>query len=151
MNIHVRYLIIGACLFMVGCTTNVSRFQMPDTDLTNIRLLYIDPSNDEHKAAELRSLINANLTQRGYQVATKDSSVVFGEGDYVLEIAPDWHWDITWYLLELRVAIYEPKNNTLIAQAHSQQSSLARKSSETIVNRAMVSLFDDPTESNGER
>lgn len=151
MKILVRSLIVGACLLAVGCTTNVSRFQMPGTDLTSVRTLHIDPPDDERNGVELRSLIDANLKQRGYQFATKDSSTVFGEGDYVFDLAADWHWDITWYLVELRVAIYDPANNTLIAQAQSQQSSMARKSIETVVDRAMASLFDDPAESDGEK
>ncbi len=141
--------IAGVNLLATGCTTNVSRFQIPDTDLDAIRTLYIDPADDERKASELRSMIVANLKQRGYTVATKYGHADLQEGDYVLDIAADWHWDIAWYLIELRIAIYEPRNNTLVAQAQSQQSSLARRSIEAVVDRAMATLFNDPTDSNG--
>lgn len=141
-----RFLIVCASLIAVGCTTNVSRFQMPDTDLSDIVTLHIDPVDDERNAAELRSLISEDLEGRGYHVATRDSSVVLGNGDFIFDIAADWHWDITWYLLELRVAIYEPENNILVAQAQSQQTSLARKSIEAVVERSMATLFDDPEE-----
>jgi hypothetical protein len=142
-------LIGGVSLLATGCSTNVSRFQMPGTDLDAIRTLYIDVADDERQASELRSLIVANLKQRGYAVATKDANANLQDGGYVFDIAADWHWDITWYLIELRVAIYEAKNNTLVAQAQSQQSSLARKSIEDVVNRALEKLFNDPMDSNG--
>ena len=58
---------------------------------------------------------------------------------------------MSWYLLELRVAIYEATNNTLIAQAQSQQTSLARKSNLVVVQRTMASLFNDDPEIDGGR
>ena len=139
-----RILILCLCLMAVGCTTNVSRFQMPDSDLGDIVALHLDPPGEERNAEELRSLVVSNLEKRGYRVETRDASVTLGDGDYIFDIAADWHWDITWYLLELRVAIYEPGNNILVAQAQSQQSSLARKRNEEVVERAMASLFNDP-------
>ena len=137
------FLTIGTCLLTFGCSTNVSRFQMPSTDLSHVRVFYVVPPDDEREAAELRSLIESNLEQRGYRIAVKDTSTKLGEGEFIFDYAPDWHWDITWYLLELRVAIYDPADNTLIAQAQSQQTSLVRKSIEDIVDRVMASLFND--------
>lgn len=140
-----RVLIICISLAAVGCTSNVSRFQMPDSDLGDIVALHIDPPDaEERNAEELRSLVVSNLQKRGYRVQTRDASVTLGDGDYIFDIAADWHWDITWYLLELRVAIYEPEGNILVAQAQSQQSSLVRKSIDEVVERAMATLFNDP-------
>ncbi|MGB5492628.1 MAG: hypothetical protein WBM76_17510 [Woeseiaceae bacterium] len=144
------FMLIGICLLAVGCTTNVSRFQMPDTDLSKVRALYIRPLDDEREAVELRSLIETNLSRRGFQLAVNDQSLDSSEGDFIFDIAADWHWDLAWYLLELRVAIYDPNDSTLIAQAQSQQTSFARQSIEVIVERAMASLFDDNQEPSGE-
>ena len=146
MRILTPALLLGATLLTTGCTTNVARFQMPGTDLDAVQTLYIEMAEDERNASELRSLIVQNLETRGYSVETKEPEADLQEGDYLFNIAADWHWDITWYLLELRVAIYEPNDNVLIAQAQSQQSSLARKNVETIVDRVMASLFNDPVD-----
>ena len=145
-----RSMAIGMFLLVVGCSTNVSRFQMPGTDLSQVRTLYIRPLGGDRETAELRSLIEVNLSQRGFQIAASHQSIDGEEGGFIFDTASDWHWDLAWYLLELRVAIYDPKNNTLIAQAQSQQTSLARKSIEVIVERAMASLFNNTEELNGE-
>ena len=145
-----RLPLVLVSLAFIGCSS-VARFQMPGTDLADVQRLYINLEEEERAAEELLSMIKSNLTERGYEVGMNDGSVTFGQGDYVFDYAPDWHWDIAWYLLDLRVAIYEPETNTLVAQAHSQQSSLARKSNEVIVERALVSLFDDAQETKGER
>lgn len=141
---------IGTCLLTVGCSTNVSRFQLPGTDLSQVQVLYVVPPDDARQAAELQSLLESNLEQRGYQVAAKDAATKFGEGDFIFDYATDWHWDITWYLLELRVAIYDSVDNTLIVQAQSKQTSLVRKSIEDVVDRVMASLFNDDQITEGE-
>lgn len=137
-----HFMLLGITLLVAGCSTNVSRFQMPGTDLSHVQTLYIRPF-DEREAVELRSLIEDNLRQRGFQIAANEEAIEETGGGFIFDIAPDWHWDLKWYLLELRVAIYNPKDNTLVAQAQSQQTSLARKSVEVIVDRAMASLFND--------
>ena len=145
-----RSVVIGVSLFIVGCSTNVSRFQMPGTDLSKVRTLYMRPLDDEREAVELRSLLEANLRQRGFQIADDDEAIKGVEGGFIFDTATDWHWDLTWYLLELRVAIYDPEDNTLIAQAQSQQTSLARQSIEVIVDRALASLFSSDEKLEGE-
>ena len=144
-----RWLMIGISLLVAGCSTNVSRFQMPGTDLSQVRTLYIRPF-EEREAVELRSLIEENLRQRGFQIEADEETIEGTGGGFIFAIAPDWHWDLAWYLLELRVAIYDPKDDTLVAQAQSQQTSLARKSVEVIVDRAMASLFNSNEELEGE-
>ena len=55
-----RSVLIGIFLLVAGCSTNVSRFQMPGTDLSQVRTLYISQF-DERDAVELRSLIEEDL------------------------------------------------------------------------------------------
>lgn len=142
---------IVATIFLVaGCSTNISRFQMPGTDLVDVQRLYINVDVEERDREELLDLIRSNLEGRGYEVAMNDHSITLEEGDFVFDYAADWHWDMGWYLLELRVGMYEPETNILFAQAHSQQSSLVRKSIDVVVERALASLFDDPPITDGD-
>jgi hypothetical protein len=142
---------VAAILLLAGCSTNVSRFQMPGTDLADVQRLYINVAEEERETEELLPLIRANLEGRGYEIVMSDQSVIFEQGDFKFDYAADWHWDMGWYLLDLRVAIYEPATNILLAQAHSQQSSLVRKSIDVVVERALASLFDDVLETKGDR
>ena len=124
---------------------------MPGTELAKIEGFYLVPPDDERDAEALWTLLASNLERRGYSVSDSRIYTESGEEKYVFEYATDWHWDVTWYLIDLRVAIYDPADNTLIAQAQSHQSSLARKGIDTIVERAMAALFNDPEHSNGAR
>ncbi|NOX69975.1 MAG: hypothetical protein GXP15_12360 [Gammaproteobacteria bacterium] len=142
---------MAACLILFGCSTNVSRFQMPGTDLSHLRTFYVRPPADDAATLELYAFIKTDLEERGFRVVRINDNTVYGEAGARFDIKADWHWDLTPYLLELRVAIYDPADNTLIAQAQSLQSSLVRKRNETVVRRAIAILFDDPLPSTGEK
>ena len=137
-----------ACLS--ACSTNVSRFQMPGTDLAGIQSFELRAPGTEPEDIEIHALIRSDLQRRGYQVREVGDGSGVNESEKHFVYTPDWHWDITPYLLELRVAIYQPGDETLIAQAQSLQSSLVRKSIEEVVERAMASLFNDPVEVDGD-
>ncbi len=143
-------LLLASCLLSAGCATNIDRFQMPGTDLTQVKKLYMVTPDNERTVSQLDSLVRSNLADRGYEVAERTPSTSFAEGDYILDYSADWHWDITWYLLELRVAIYDPDGETLIAQAQSYQSSLVRRSNEVVVDRTIASLLMASPLINGE-
>ena len=116
---------------------------MPGADLSDVATLHLKPSSDTRQAAELQSLITVELKSRGYDVVPEQPDTIFGEGDYIFSYAPDWHWDLDWYLLELRVAIYEPHAETLVAQSQAHFSSMVRKPPEEVVQTALARLFDD--------
>jgi len=146
-----RLATVAAILLLASCSTNVSRFQMPGTDLADVQRLFVNVAEEEKEGEELLPLIRSNLEDRGYEVMMNDQSAVIEQGDFIFDYAADWHWDMSPYLLDLRVAIYEPETNVLLAQAHSHQSSLARKSVDVVVERAFASLFDgDVLETKGE-
>ena len=137
-------------LLLTACASNVSRFQMPGTDLAAIDTLYMAGPGEEARDQELHRLLKGALEERGYTVVIDSQAMEFNVNDAIFEFSPDWHWDITWYLLELRVAIYEPLDKTLIAQAQSMQSTLVRKDAPIVVARAIASLFNDLPEEEGD-
>ena len=136
-------LVLIASFALGACSTNVSRFQMPGTDLQAIQTMYLEPSDDEREGEELLPLIQTGLTERGYQVIVGELPEQFSSGEFIFDYEPDWDWDVSYYLLDLRVAIYEPSDNTLIAQAQSTQTSLARKPIDIVAGRALASLFNE--------
>lgn len=129
------------CLAVAGCSTNVSRFQMPGTDLEAIEVLYVRAPQSTPEDIELFGMLRAEVRKYGYEFEIIDADTQYGDADARFEYKADWHWDITTYLLELRVAVYEPDDDTLIAQAHSLQTSLARKETAEVVGRAVATLF----------
>ncbi|MFK7887532.1 MAG: hypothetical protein AB8G16_11785 [Gammaproteobacteria bacterium] len=145
-----RITALSLLLIASGCSTNVSRFQMPGADLADVKRVYLRPLIEERQASEIQSLVESHLTQRGYEIARDPATAESAPGTYAFDMTTDWYWDVTWYLLELRVAIYDPRDDTLVAQAQSMQTSLSRRSTEVIVERAMQSLFNDTQTLNGE-
>ena len=52
-----------------------------------------------------------------------------------------WQWDMSNYLIFLRIDLRDPKTNVLIATGSSYQSSLARKSPEEVVRRILTGML----------
>lgn len=145
-----RVAAITFCMMVAACSTNVSRYQMPGTNLAEVEKLYVRPIAEERDATEIKGLIEADLERRGFTLVAGDEPAAIAQGALIVDTSADWHWDITWYLLELRVAIYDPNGDTLVAQAQSQQTSLVRKSNEVVVQRTMASLFNDEAQTEGD-
>lgn len=116
---------------------------MPGTDLAGIEAFYVRDPSSEDSETELHGLIVQELVDRGYKIQSLRAASEFEAGEATFQYKADWHWDITPYLLELRVGVYDPSDNTLIAQAQSLQTSLVRKDNETVVKQVIAELFDD--------
>ncbi len=82
-------------------------------------------------------------------ISLLDQRVTISDAWHRFEFKADWHWDITRLLLELRVAIYDPADDTLIAHVQCLQTSLVRKSNEIVARWALAILFDDPVPCTG--
>ncbi|MEM9481827.1 MAG: hypothetical protein AAGA58_19425 [Verrucomicrobiota bacterium] len=48
-----------------------------------------------------------------------------------------WMWDITMYLLQLDMQVYDAATNTPLATAHSRRTSMVRKSKEAMVKEVI--------------
>ena len=124
-----------------GCVTNVSGYRVPGADVENLETLLLVPPDAATDDRGLRLLISQEFERRGYRVLAYDTADRSVPGTAILDYDAAWEWDITTFLTELRIALYEPDNRLLIGQAHSHQSSFARRAPEEIVRRAVDELL----------
>jgi hypothetical protein len=61
--------------------------------------------------------------------------------DIVMTYEDRWMWDITMYLLNLRIKIYDGRTGKLLAVGESYQTSLVRKSTEETVQIVLRDIF----------
>lgn len=127
-------------LVWVGCSTDQSGAVMPGVRLTDLRRVLVEcrPQDD----AGLCELLARDLRGRGWAVETSGS----GESgraqvDAVVSYEDRWMWDVSMYLLTLRLDVRDPRTNVLLATAHVYRTSLARSTPEEMVRRAVDSLF----------
>lgn len=66
--------------------------------------------------------------------------------DVVVRYEDRWMWDMTNYLLMLKVQVRDASNDILIARGQSVRTSLVRKSVQAMVQETLVAIFNDHPE-----
>ena len=129
-----------ALAFVVGCASSA---------------LQTDPAPDEYRRPELRyfvenhgqdqrrldQLIARELGRNGL-TATSGFSADRPEHFDVLVVYEDrWQWDMSNYLIHMRIDLRNPTTNELLAMGSSYQTSLARKEPEAVIVQILTGMF----------
>lgn len=126
---------------LTGCATaDVGSYLVPGEALAQSGRYYIVFSEEDDRA--VHELLREEMIARGLDAASGFPDRMPQDTAYLVEYGSQWQWDATWYLLHLNVRVYEPDTRLLIASAHSQRTSLARRSPEEMVTETLNALFD---------
>jgi len=121
-----------------GCAINRATATIdPSVNLGSLKTMHVakDPKDDNG----IDVLIAEKLRSRGYSVTTgteKPSAV-----DAVVTYVDRWRWDITMYMLELTIAIRDPRNDYPLARGNSYHTSFTRKSPAEMVDEVLANIF----------
>ncbi len=127
---------LSACV-----SVDVNGYIVPGETLEYDRQYYIVFSrNDEHA---LHDILERGMTVKGISVSTGFPDRMPLNTGYIVEYGGQWQWDVTWYLLNFNVRVYDPETKLLIASASSLRTSLGRKSPEEIVSETLSQIFVD--------
>jgi hypothetical protein len=123
-----------------GCAINrQSTSVAPDVDLAPLRRFYVvKPAPDEHA---MDGVIASELRRLGFEASTGPDSSRPTDVDAIVTYQDTWQWDITMYLLELRVFVREPRGDALLAVGISFHTSAKRKSPEEMAAEVLSGIF----------
>lgn len=122
-----------------GCATNrESAAVAADADISNLRTIYVVRSEQDDRGVYIA--IAEQLRKLGYTVSTGPESQVPALIDAVLSYQTQWQWDVTMYLLDLRVTLRKPSSDALLASASSYHTSMTRKSTDEMVAEVLSNL-----------
>lgn len=132
--------LLVSCGLSACVSVNVGSYVVPGETLDVEGSYYIVISDgDEHA---LYQLLKTNMLSKDLQVSFGKREDIPASATYLVEYGGQWQWDITWYLLNFDMRIYEPGSKLLIASSSSLRTSLARKSAEKIVVETLEELFE---------
>lgn len=132
------YIIILSLILSACAAVDVSGYKVPGEDLkANGTFQIILPEGDDRG---LSGIVANGLKARGLALAGEPKNERSGV-DYKVQYGFQWQWDITWYLLNFDIRIYNAKTNLLVASAHSLRTSLVRKSPEEIVDETIEQII----------
>jgi hypothetical protein len=125
-------------LFGSGCAVNRANSTIdPTADLVGIKTIYVIKFTPDNRGINL--LISDKLKSMGYSVNTGID--IPTDVNVIVTYKDKWMWDITMYMLELKVSIRDPKTNFPLASGESYHTSLTRKSPEEMVDEVIDNIF----------
>jgi len=111
--------------------------------LDRSRPAYVIENHCDGRSSEVQPLLVQSLQERGFKISQGTESKRPADVTTVVRYDCQWHWDITWYLLDLQVGLYEAPENLLIASGHSTRSSLARAPANVVVEEAIGAMLGE--------
>jgi len=81
--------------------------------------------------------VEQELTQRKFQVKSGPQEAAPKDIDCLVKSQQRWMWDLTMYLLELKVDFLDPKTGALFASGRIYRPSLIRRSPEFMAHEVM--------------
>lgn len=137
----IRMILILSLVVCCGCSSaSVNGYRVPNTDLhMDTTYFIVFDTNDERATHEM---LKEEFIRLGVNAVSGFHDQIPEETKVVVQYGAQWHWDITWYLLELDVRLYD-RRELLLASGNSRRYSLARKSPEVVVQETLNSIFSD--------
>ena len=122
-----------------GCANREIASVSPDVDLAHLKKFYVARFAPDERGINI--LISGELTKLGFESSTGPDTDAPKDVDAIVTYEDSWRWDITMYMVGLRVFIREPGSNRLLAVANSYHTSLTRKSPQEMVAEVLSNTF----------
>jgi hypothetical protein len=133
--------VLGALLFVSGCSNVATATLSPGTDLSRLKTFYV--VHQPKDTRDLHNLIRDRLAKEGFTAtAGPELPQTSYKTDTVVTYVDRWVWDLTLYLLELTVTFRDATNGFPLAVGNSYHTSLTRKSPEAMVDEVVTNIFN---------
>jgi len=129
-----------ALAFVVGCASSALQTDPVPTEYRKPELRFFVENHGQDQR-RLDQLIARELGRNGL-TATSGFSADRPEHFDVLVVYEDrWQWDMSNYLIHMRIDLRNPTTNELLAMGSSYQTSLARKDAEVVIMQILKGMF----------
>lgn len=104
----------------------------------------ISPSHVVKLEADGRGVekkIAAGLQLRGVKTTIGSQAQLPASAKTYVTYHDKWMWDMTMYMLQLNIKVYDAKTNQLLASAMSERTSMVRKTEEGMVDEVLNMIY----------
>lgn len=124
----------------LGCSfTHLYGKTMQGVELDARQHLHVVRGTDKQ---DIATLIANRLERAGFNAIAGDGSGdATAEADVVVSYEDHWQWDMSMYLIVLRIDFRDPETEELLASGQSYRTSLDRKSPEFMVDEIIATMF----------
>lgn len=135
-----RSIFIALALFsLVSCSTAL-KVDPVAAEYRQLSLKYFVENHGKDKR-RLDKVIASKLLERGYDVSSGYKSKRPSNVDILITYDDRWQWDMSNYLIHMRIDLRDPETNVLLGTGSSYQTSLARESEDAIINKIISGMF----------
>ena len=89
----------------------------------------------------IEKVISNQLVELGYQSSYGSSEKPPTDVDAIVTYQDKWMWDITMYMIELNMQIWEGDKTRILASGKTYRPSLQRKSPETMAKELLTDML----------
>src|SRR5690242_15646118 len=129
-----KHLLLGltGLLFVVGCASQQSGKLEQGVDSARLRSFHVVTAGD--RKGDVTNAIHKELERRGFTVTEGSEKDPTAASVDVLVMSTDkWMWDMSMYLIEVKIDLVDPRSGALLGSGRSYRTSLARKSPDYMV------------------
>ncbi len=141
---HASNLVLGVLLVLpgfIGCSyKHLYGETMQGVDIQARHRIYV--VHQPKDKLQINSMIANRLKRAGFEAtAGMDASGAPAEVDAIVSYEDHWMWDMSNYLLVLRIDFRDPKTQELLASGQSYRTSLDRKPPAFMVDEIITAMF----------
>jgi hypothetical protein len=139
-----RLVLLGLVAALSGCMTDFQVDPIPSAQRAGGKRYFVERHEKDER--NLDATIAGELAKRGITATRGTNAERPPDFDVLVTYEDRWQWDMTMYLLSMRIDLRDPKTNALLATGNSMQTSLARKPAEEVISRIVAAFFEEATE-----
>ena len=131
--------IVVLAIAVLACATAMQTDRIP-SELRNPSLQYFveNHGTDRHGIDEM---IARGIQARGLKSKAGHANARPAQFDVLVVYEDHWQWDMSNYLIFLRIDFRDPETNVLLATGSAYQTSLARKPQAQVVTQILSGMF----------
>lgn len=142
MKLLKLFTLIGLLLSTTACMTRLDATVPANQTLPDLENIYVEHFSPDKR--NLNHIIADKLTLLGYPATPVDrNEVVSEDAKIIVTYVDNWQWDITNYMIKIKIDVRDAKNKQLLATGESFRTSLARKSPSFMIQETLETIFKE--------
>jgi len=130
------YLIIA---FLLSGCANLTSNLAPGATIDELGKTFVIRFEPDKR--KLNTIIADQLSSMGYPAIAGENNEIPKDVDTLVTYKDNWQWDITNYMIKIKIQFRDGKSRRLIVSGESYRTSLARKSPEEMIKETLEEIF----------
>jgi hypothetical protein len=137
-----RTAIVLSCLVLVACSSDLQTDSIPPEFRDSSLQYFVENHGNDPRGID--RMIAQGIRSRGLKAESGHASARPAEFDVLVVYEDRWQWDMSNYLIFLRIDLRDSETNVLLATGSSYHSSMARKTQGEVVRKILDAMFAEP-------